>query len=130
MGAADLCAAAADRGGKKGGLIYKRWYFGIQYCADSYQALHAQHGLTCSMTDGYDCYQNALAERINGILKTEFQLCRPENLARARCMVRQSVEIYNRERPHLALQYKTPCALHRAFDSSLNSHPCPATVNL
>ena len=36
--------------------------FGVQYCSNSYQELHAQYGLRCSMTDGYDCYQNALAE--------------------------------------------------------------------
>lgn len=50
---------------------------GIQYCSTYYQALHQRHGVTCSMTDGYDCYQNALAERVNGILKTEFLLQRP-----------------------------------------------------
>jgi putative transposase len=42
---------------------------GIQYCSSYYQAIHQRHGLMCSMTDGYDCYQNALAERVNGILK-------------------------------------------------------------
>ncbi|MFU7071528.1 IS3 family transposase, partial [Pseudomonas aeruginosa] len=47
---------------------------GIQYCSALYQSLHARHGVQCSMTDGYDCYQNALAERINGILKTELLL--------------------------------------------------------
>lgn len=88
---------------------------GIQYCAAAYQALHERHGLTCSMTDGYDCYQNALAERINGILKTEFLLYRPQDLAQAKQMVAQSVGIYNQERPHLALQYKTPDAVHRAL---------------
>ncbi len=35
---------------------------GIQYCSQEYQALHQRYGITCSMTDGYDCYQNALAE--------------------------------------------------------------------
>ncbi len=45
---------------------------GVQYCSKLYQAFHQQHGITCSMTDGYDCYQNALAERVNGILKNEF----------------------------------------------------------
>ena len=66
------------------------------------------------MTDGYDCYQNALAERINGILKVEFLISRPQNLEEARRMVDQSVAIYNGERPHLSLQYKTPDAVHRA----------------
>lgn len=88
---------------------------GVQYCSELYQQLHAKHGITCSMTDGYDCYQNALAERVNGILKTEFLLHRPKDLAEARKMVRESVLIYNGERPHLSLKYKTPDAVHRAL---------------
>lgn len=88
---------------------------GVQYCASSYQQLHAAHGIRCSMTDGYDCYQNALAERVNGILKTEFLLHRPKDLRQTRQMVREAIAIYNKERPHLALKYKTPDAVHRAF---------------
>lgn len=88
---------------------------GIQYCSGLYQRLHVQHGATCSMTDGYDCYQNALAERVNGILKNELLEHPPADLGQARRMVREAVDIYNRERPHLALKYKTPDAVHRAF---------------
>lgn len=44
---------------------------GVQYCSDLYQQLHRKNDVSCSMTDGYDCYQNAIAERVNGILKTE-----------------------------------------------------------
>ena len=87
---------------------------GIQYCSTYYQQLHQRHGLTCSMKDGYDCYQNALAERVNGILKTEFLLDRPHDLHQARRMVEQSIEIYNRERVHLSLKMQTPDAVHRA----------------
>lgn len=87
---------------------------GIQYCSSQYQQIHHRHGVLCSMTDGYDCYQNALAERVNGILKMEFLLHRPANIEQARRMVRQSVQIYNRERPHLSLQLKTPDEVHRA----------------
>lgn len=87
---------------------------GIQYCSTYYQEIHRRHGLVCSMTDGYDCYQNALAERVNGILKGEFLLNRPVDLAQAAKMVAQSVRIYNQERPHTALKYKTPDAVHRA----------------
>lgn len=87
---------------------------GIQYCSDTYQRLHARHGLLCSMTDGYDCYQNALAERINGILKTELLLHQPANLEQAAQLVREAVAIYNDERPHLSLKMKTPDAVHRA----------------
>jgi putative transposase len=87
---------------------------GIQYCSREYQQIHHRHGITCSTTDGYDCYQNALAERVNGILKTEFLLHRPADLTQATRMVRDSVRIYNEERPHLSLECKTPDAVHRA----------------
>lgn len=87
---------------------------GIQYCSALYQQIHQHHGVQCSMTDGYDCYQNALAERVNGILKGELLLHTPANLDEARKMVDQSVQIYNKHRPHLALKYKTPDEVHRA----------------
>jgi transposase InsO family protein len=87
---------------------------GIQYCSNYYQQIHQRHGIRCSMTDGYDCYQNALAERINGILKNEFLLQRPANLEQAARMLSQSVHIYNTQRPHTSLQYKTPDEVHRA----------------
>ena len=88
---------------------------GIQYCSDEYQAIHDKYGITCSMTDGYDCYQNALAERMNGILKNEYLLIKPSNLDEAKKMVAQSVAIYNQRRPHEALKYKTPDEIHQAF---------------
>jgi putative transposase len=87
---------------------------GLQYCAQPYQQAHRRHSVLCSMTDGYDCYQNALAERINGILKTELLTTIPQDLAQAAIMVQQAIHIYNYERPHTALQYKTPDAVHRA----------------
>ncbi len=87
---------------------------GIQYCSSFYQRIHEKHEITCSMTDGYDCYQNALAERVNGILKNEFLLQIPKNLEEAVQMVKESIHIYNHERPHLALKYKTPDAVHQA----------------
>ena len=87
---------------------------GLQYCAESYQQIHRRNGILCSMTDGYDCYQNALAERVNGILKTEFLTTTPQNLEQAAIMIKQAIGIYNHERPHTALQYKTPDAVHRA----------------
>lgn len=88
---------------------------GVQYCSAQYQTLHVQHGVRCSMTDGYDCYQNALAERVNGILKHEFLLTKPKDIAEAKAMVADSIHIYNARRPHLSLQYKTPDEVHRAF---------------
>ncbi|MFM5030678.1 IS3 family transposase [Aeromonas rivipollensis] len=88
---------------------------GVQYCSGLYQSLHARYGVRCPMTDGYDCYQNALAGRVNGILKGELLLQSPQDLAQAREMVREAVDIYNVERPHHALKYRTPDAVHRGF---------------
>ena len=83
------------------------------------------------MTDGYDCYQNALAERVNGILKMEFLLHRPANLAQAKKMVKESVQIYNHKRPHTSLKYKTPDEVHRASLEEIKSQFInPQTVNL
>lgn len=116
-----LCTAEVSRalkmalkGRAGGGPLIHHSDRGIQYCSSEYQAIHRRNGVTCSMTDGYDCYQNALAERVNGILKNEFLLRRPANLDQARQMVRESIAIYNGERPHLALQLKTPNEVHRA----------------
>ena len=64
------------------------------------------------MTDGYDCYQNALAERVNGILKDEFLFVLLDDLAQARLLVDPGVYLYNEERLHLALNYLTPNQVH------------------
>lgn len=87
---------------------------GIQYCSRPYQQVHQRHGVACSMTDGYDCYQNALAERVNGILKTELLTAMPLDLGQAATMIEQAIDIYNHRRPHQSLKYKTPDAVHRA----------------
>tara|TARA_R110001632_G_scaffold23571_11_gene66695 strand:+ start:80 stop:304 length:225 start_codon:yes stop_codon:yes gene_type:complete len=64
------------------------------------------------MTDGYDCYQNALAERINGILKQEFLLYQCNTLDELQILVRESISTYNEMRPHLSLDMKTPNEVH------------------
>jgi putative transposase len=102
---------------------------GIQYCSTYYQSIHQRHGLHCSMTDGYDCYQNALAERVNGILKGELLLQRPANLEQARRMVGESVRIYNNERPHLSLKMQTPDAVHRASLAGICRLELPSQVS-
>lgn len=86
---------------------------GIQYCAEPYQQLLNKFDLKCSMTDGYDCYQNALAERMNGILKHEFLINTPQDIDQLKKMVAQSVNIYNNQRPHLSLNMKTPNQKHK-----------------
>lgn len=84
----------------------------LQYCLGQYQRLHRKACILCSMTDGYDCYQNALAERINGILKEVFLVAQSKDIQQARKVIDQSVWIYNNLRPHLSLNYKTPQQVH------------------
>lgn len=68
------------------------------------------------MTDGYDCYQNALAERINGILKNEFLIYKCRNGKELTQLVSESIQIYNNKRPHLSLNLKTPNFVHQKTD--------------
>ena len=65
------------------------------------------------MTDGYDCYQNALAERVNRILKDEFLIYRCNTFDELQQLIKESVEVYNSKRPHLSLGYKTPNFVHQ-----------------
>ena len=65
------------------------------------------------MTDGYDCYQNALAERMNGILKQEFLIYRCNTGKELEKLIEQSIDTYNEKRPHLSLKMKTPNFIHQ-----------------
>lgn len=85
---------------------------GSQYCSSLYQASLAKAGIRPSMTDGYDCYQNALAERINGILKQEFLIHRYASFKELKQVISESIAIYNNYRPHLSLGMKTPNEVH------------------
>jgi putative transposase len=90
---------------------------GLQYCSATYQNELKRHGIKPSMTDSYDCYQNALAERVNGILKQEFLLYKCRTLKDLKSLVQESVDIYNRLRPHLSLGMKTPEQVHEKATS-------------
>lgn len=86
---------------------------GAQYCSQEYQKHLNANAITPSMTDGYDCYQNALAERVNGILKQELLLTKCQNLAELKRTVKQSIALYNEYRPHLSLGMRTPNEVHK-----------------
>ena len=82
---------------------------GVQYCCQAYTQLLHSRGVQLSMTQNGDVYQNAIAERVNGILKIEFLLNHTfGSIQQATANAKQSVAIYNNERPHLSLGYQTP----------------------
>ena len=88
---------------------------GIQYCSKEYTRLLKQKKVSISMTEENHCYENSLAERVNGILKQEFMLDSewPDELS-VRRSVEQCIRIYNTKRPHWSLKLKTPEQVHGA----------------
>ena len=107
-----LKMAQASRVYKKEPLIHHSDR-GIQYCSDSYQEKLARYGMRTSMTENYDPYANAVAERINGILKQEFLLEEINlPLGETKLVVRDAINTYNKLRPHYSCGYLTPCQMH------------------
>lgn len=86
---------------------------GLQYCCSDYTSkLHANL-IGISMTEKGDPYENAIAERVNGILKTEFGLDRKfDNFQQAYAAVVHAVNVYNSIRPHASINYLTPEQAH------------------
>ena len=88
---------------------------GLQYCCREYIGLLKDHGCLVSMTEINHCYENAKAERLNGILKQEYGLSHTfRDKVQAAAAVAQAVKLYNEHRPHTALAYQTPQAVHEA----------------
>ena len=86
---------------------------GGQYCSDIYQKELQRQKIASSTADGYDCYQNALAERVNGILKQEFILFKCKTFTELKKLIDESVMVYNHYRPHLSLDIKTLNQVHK-----------------
>ncbi len=88
---------------------------GCQYCSHVYTGALREAGLEISMTEELHCYENALAERVNGILKQEYYLSSGfRTKAQALKAIEEAVWLYNTRRPHTALKYQTPEVAHRA----------------
>lgn len=88
---------------------------GIQYCCYEYTDLLKQRGIEISMGEVGNPYDNAVAERVNGILKVEFMLDSTfETVGRAQQAVKEAINTYNTLRPHLSLGYSTPDAKYAA----------------
>ncbi|MDL2314925.1 IS3 family transposase, partial [Bacteroidales bacterium OttesenSCG-928-C19] len=87
---------------------------GIQYCCEDYQKALKDGKITPSMTESYDPYANAVAERVNGILKQEFLLedYSVDNQI-MKLLVADAVRIYNTRRPHWSCYMQTPEQMHQ-----------------
>jgi transposase InsO family protein len=93
---------------------------GIQYCCPDYTQFVENKGFILSTTQQYDPYENAIAERINGILKYEFGLKNTiKSVELAKKMTAEAVTLYNNERMHWSLDFKKPQEVHLEY----NLHP-------
>jgi len=96
---------------------------GIQYCSDDYQKVLAKHNIKCSMTNNGDPYENAVAERINGILKQEFVIdTYHADLNIMRKLVKEAIDIYNEQRPHYSNYMLTPIQMHDQCNVSMRTY--------
>jgi len=94
--------------------IYHHSDRGAQYCASQYVKILKQRKINISMTENGDPLENAIAERVNGILKTEWiygQKLMQSN--EVKVQIRRIVKIYNNKRPHLSVQMLTPSQAHQ-----------------
>jgi transposase InsO family protein len=90
---------------------------GIQYCCEQYVSLLQQNDIAISMTESGSPYDNAIAERVNGILKTELRLDEVfDNYAAAVPVIHQAIDVYNRLRPHYSISKLTPEQAHVTTD--------------
>ena len=82
---------------------------GIQYCSNQYVNELKKRNIKISMTEENHCYENAIAERVNGILKDEFYLDQTfNNEKHIKQAAKNAIKIYNNKRLHLSLGFKTP----------------------
>lgn len=96
---------------------------GLQYCSNDYQATLKTKKRIPSMTESYDPYANAIAERVNGILKQEFQLEDYHvNIDTMKLLVKDAVRIYNTKRPHWSCYMKTPDEMHKQKDIEIRTY--------
>lgn len=88
---------------------------GCQYCCHEYVERLQASGLPVSMTQVMHCYENAQAERVNGILKQEYNLDQKfRTKSQAKTAFEQALWLYNYRRPHLRLNYRFPAEVHEA----------------
>jgi transposase InsO family protein len=86
---------------------------GVQYCCDDYVKLLTKNHFQISMTENGDPRENAIAERVNGILKDEWlNQMKLESRIEATKQLRQIIQVYNHDRPHSSLDMKTPECAH------------------
>lgn len=86
---------------------------GIQYCSEIYVKLLQDNQIKISMTENGDPLENAIAERVNGIIKEEYlNDYKIADIEEAKKLLSLVIHLYNEERPHMSIGYLTPNTVH------------------
>ena len=94
---------------------------GIQYCCHPYTNILRDSGVKISMSRKGDPLENAIAERINGIIKNEYLTYRELTQENYKEQIKEVIDLYNQERPHLSCQMKTPNEVHLSENNPLTT---------
>jgi putative transposase len=87
---------------------------GMQYCSDKYVKLLESNNIGISMTENGDPLENAIAERVNGIIKEEYlNDYQIDNIEEAKELLEVVIKLYNNERPHMSIGNLTPNQVHK-----------------
>lgn len=87
---------------------------GIQYCSHGYVKVLQDYGIKISMTENGDPLENAIAERVNGIMKDEYLYNeKVSNIKGAKKVLDLSVKLYNEDRPHMSIGNQYPSKIHQ-----------------
>jgi len=104
---------------------------GVQYCSDEYQYYLSKYKIKCSMTENSDPYENAIAERINGILKQEFMIDTYHlDIPLMKELVKEVIDIYNNDRPHWSNHMLTPNQMHLKSNIKFKTYKTKNSSNL
>lgn len=121
----------ALRGVRKSDKLIHHSDRGIQYCSNDYVKMLKAKDCQISMTEENHCYENAIAERINGILKYEFTLGNTlQSFEVAKELVTQSVWLYNNKRRHLSLDFLTPQQVYKQRGRIRNNFHYQSELNV
>ena len=93
---------------------------GSQYCSNAYVDLLKSVHASISMTEDYKPTDNAIAERVNGIIKQEwlYRMKRPKDLEDARTIIRDIIDFYNNKRPHMSNGMMTPVQKRKSYEAA------------
>lgn len=87
---------------------------GTQYCSNEYVKLLQSNNIGISMTENGDPLENAIAERVNGIIKEEYlNDYQVDNVREAKELLDTVIHLYNNERPHMSIGNLTPNQVHQ-----------------